>query len=163
MIVFTLFAIGITAGVGAAKLTVNDTVATSLIGMAKAGVLQSSLGYGTLGGFVSLRNPGDTLDLLAFNGASNPDDFINTGRDLAIGSTVANDKVDITGNARVSGHYKVGVNQVLGARVGGWTVPTGTMTRTDFTPATVTLPALAEQVNALKNDFHAAGHGAIGV
>jgi len=73
------------------------------------------------------------------------------------------EKLQIGGNIRISGVYKVGANQVLGARVGGWAVPTGTMTRTDFTPATILLPALAEQVNALKNDFHAAGHGSIGV
>lgn len=57
-----------------------------------------------------------------------------------------------------------GGNQVLTTRRTGWTtVPTGTLTRTTFDTATVTLPQLAERVAALIVDMHsAAGHGAIG-
>lgn len=91
------FAIGTTAGVSSAKLTVNDVVATSTISMSKSGATQSSLGYGALGGFISLRNPANSVDLLAFNGASNPDDFINTGRDFVIGGTVASARLTIIG------------------------------------------------------------------
>ena len=53
--------------------------------------------------------------------------------------------------------------KVVGARETGWTVATGTATRTAFDTATVTLPELAERVKALIDDLHAtAGHGLIG-
>ena len=43
----------------------------------------------------------------------------------------------------------------------GWGLPTGTLTRTTFDPATVTLSQLAERVAALVTDFHTSGsrHG----
>lgn len=54
-------------------------------------------------------------------------------------------------------------NKVVGVRKTGWTVATGTATRTSFDTATVTLPQLAERVKALIDDLHAtAGHGLIG-
>lgn len=60
-------------------------------------------------------------------------------------------------------HYKVGTNQVLGARKTGWATATGTATRTTFATGSVTLAQLAERVKALIDDLHAtAGHGLIG-
>lgn len=59
--------------------------------------------------------------------------------------------------------YQVGGSQVVGARVTGWTVPTGAQRRSTFDTSTVTLSQLAEVVNALIRDLHAAsGHGLIG-
>lgn len=53
--------------------------------------------------------------------------------------------------------------QVIGSRKTGWSVPTGTATRTAFDTTTVTLQALAEHVKALIDDLHStAGHGMIG-
>jgi hypothetical protein len=53
--------------------------------------------------------------------------------------------------------------QILTARKAGWTVATGTATRTTFDTATVTLSQLAERVKALIDDLHqTAGHGLIG-
>jgi microcystin-dependent protein len=50
--------------------------------------------------------------------------------------------------------------QVLGARRTGWTVATGTATRTTFATGSVTLAQLAERVKALQDDLIA--HGIIG-
>lgn len=59
--------------------------------------------------------------------------------------------------------YKVGGIQVVGTRITGWALPTGTQTRTTFDPATVTLAVLAQHVNALLHDLHIdTGHGLIG-
>lgn len=59
--------------------------------------------------------------------------------------------------------YQVGGAQVVGARITGWALPTGTQTRTVFDPSTVTLPDLAQRVNALIHDLHiSTGHGLIG-
>ncbi len=54
-------------------------------------------------------------------------------------------------------------NRVVTSRQGGWSVATGTATRTTFDTTTVTLPELAQRVKALIDDLHAtAGHGLIG-
>lgn len=60
--------------------------------------------------------------------------------------------------------YFVGADSVIGARRTGWTAPTGTLSRTTFDQATVTLPQLAQRVAALITDLHgqAGGHGLIG-
>lgn len=58
--------------------------------------------------------------------------------------------------------YKDG-DKVVGARKTGWTVATGTATRTAFDTTTVTTAQLAERVKALIDDLHGtAGHGLIG-
>lgn len=49
--------------------------------------------------------------------------------------------------------------KVIGARKTGWALPTGTLTRTTFDTATVTLPQLAERLAALINDVHSGGTG----
>lgn len=59
--------------------------------------------------------------------------------------------------------YKVGANQVVGARKTGWALPTGTSSRATFNTATVTTEQLARVVKALIEDFEATnGHGLIG-
>lgn len=58
---------------------------------------------------------------------------------------------------------QVGSSRVIGPRETGWSVATGTATRTAFDTATVTTAQLAERVKALIDDLHAtAGHGLIG-
>lgn len=60
-------------------------------------------------------------------------------------------------------HYKVGTNQVVGARKTGWSTATGTASRATFDTASVTTAQLAQRVKALIDDFHAtAGHGLLG-
>jgi hypothetical protein len=56
--------------------------------------------------------------------------------------------------------YKVGANQVVGARITGWGAPTGTATRTTFATGSVTTAQLAERVKALIDDLTT--HGVIG-
>jgi len=59
--------------------------------------------------------------------------------------------------------YYANDTKVVGTRKTGWTVATGTATRTTFDTATVTTAQLAERVKALIDDLHAtAGHGLIG-
>lgn len=59
--------------------------------------------------------------------------------------------------------YYANDTKVVGTRKTGWTVATGTATRTAFDTATVTTAQLAERVKALIDDLHGtAGHGLIG-
>jgi hypothetical protein len=64
--------------------------------------------------------------------------------------------------------YRIGGSQVLAGRKTGWSLATGSATRTTFDTASVTLPQLAERVKALLDDLfyatgvHTAGHGLIG-
>lgn len=74
-------------------------------------------------------------------------------------------KLRVTGGITVDtgNTYKVNNVAVVGTRKTGWTVATGTATRTSFDTSTVTLSALAERVKALIDDLHGtAGHGLIG-
>lgn len=54
--------------------------------------------------------------------------------------------------------------KILGQRKTGWALPTGTLSRATFDPATVTLADLAQRVAAMLTDLHADGgqHGLIG-
>jgi hypothetical protein len=62
-----------------------------------------------------------------------------------------------------SNSYRVNGTDVVKARKTGWSVATGTATRTAFATSTVTLSELAERVKALIDDLHGtAGHGLIG-
>ena len=73
----------------------------------------------------------------------------------------ANERVgfDMTATPRI----RIAGTAILGARKTGWTVATGTATRTAFDTSTVTLPQLAERVKAIIDDLHStAGHGLIG-
>jgi hypothetical protein len=65
----------------------------------------------------------------------------------------------LAGNVNAAS-LKVGGQQVVGARQGGWTGPTGTADRTAFDTATVTLAELAKRVKALIDDLTT--HGLIG-
>lgn len=59
--------------------------------------------------------------------------------------------------------YYVNNTRVVNARKTGWSVATGTATRTAFDTATVTTEQLAQRVKALIDDLHqTAGHGLIG-
>ena len=78
--------------------------------------------------------------------------------------TPAGDDV-LVGNGRialgaVSGHLAVGADKVVGARITGWTAPTGAANRGTFATSTVTLEQLAERVKALIDDLTV--HGLIG-
>lgn len=63
-----------------------------------------------------------------------------------------------------TGGLQVATAQVVGPRVTGWALPTGTLNRTTFDQSTVTLPLLAQRVAALITDLYGAGsgHGLIG-
>lgn len=78
---------------------------------------------------------------------------VNAAANIAISALVSSG--NITGTA-----FKVAANQVVGARIPGWTAATGTATRTTFATGAVTLPQLAEHVKALIDDLIA--HGLIG-
>jgi hypothetical protein len=86
-----------------------------------------------------------------------------TGGRVGVGVAAPTAALDVSGSIVLSGTVSVGANQVLGSRKTGWTVPTGTATRTGFNTATATLTQLAEHLKALIDDLHnTAGHGAIG-
>lgn len=57
--------------------------------------------------------------------------------------------------------YKVVGTQVVGPRVTGWQLPTGTLTKTTFDTATVTLPQLAQRVYAIISALKDS-HGLVG-
>lgn len=66
------------------------------------------------------------------------------------------------GRIRADAGYDLLGLQVVGARKTGWSLATGTATRTTFATTTVTLAQLAERVKALIDDLHStAGHGLI--
>jgi hypothetical protein len=71
--------------------------------------------------------------------------------------------IALSANPDVSGEYRVDGVRVVGNRKTGWTLPTGTATRTGFDTSTATVTQLAEAFKALIEDLHAnAGHGLIG-
>jgi hypothetical protein len=59
------------------------------------------------------------------------------------------------------GEYRVNSTKVLGARVTGWALPTGTLSRATFNPATATTEQIGQRLAALITDFYSS-HGAIG-
>jgi|GEM_PF-1799016 len=79
------------------------------------------------------------------------------------GATVASVSASgftVTGHLAASAEYRVGAVKVVGARIGGWGLPTGTASRTAFDTATVTTAQLAQRVKALIEDLIT--HGLIG-
>ncbi|NRF12174.1 sialate O-acetylesterase [Agrobacterium pusense] len=96
-----------------------------------------------------------SLDIKANNAAG--------GLRFFVGSASENMRLTATGLNLLSGSLFLNSQQVLKQPITGWQTPTGIKTRTNFDPATVTLPELAAQVNALKSDLHAgsSGHGLI--
>lgn len=121
---------------------------------------------------------GSSVDKVEFRGDSVGNYVVNGN--TGFGLTVANEKIEVTGNVRVSGHYKVGTDQVVGARKAGWAIATGTATRTTFATfagQTITNPPtqaevqaiddhvkiLSERMKATIDDLHStAGHGLFG-
>ena len=124
-------------------------------------------------------------------GSSDPDpDFalgslalalrLNSAGNLLLGNTTGTERLSVTGNVQVTdpaNGFKVGSDKVVGARVTGWTAPTGTASRATFatyagqtisdppTQAEVQaiddhLKALSERLKALIDD--ATTHGLIG-
>lgn len=67
---------------------------------------------------------------------------------------------DANGNVR-GASFRIGLNQVVGARATGWALPTGTLSRATFDQSTVTLAQLAQRVAALITDLYSQ-HGLIG-
>lgn len=81
--------------------------------------------------------------------------------ELVAGSSIWHFKTN--NDSVLPGDIYRGANKLVGARMAGWGVPTGTLTRTTFVTSTVTLPQLAERMAALISDLHAtAGHGLLG-
>lgn len=112
-----------------------------------------------------------------YNCASAGNDYIEhtttgiTGIHVVIGGAsilqVTGNQVTSTQNINLPNGYKYKINGniVVNARVTGWSVPTGTKTRSGFDPSTVSLQTLAEHLAALIEDLHngATGkHGLIG-
>lgn len=80
---------------------------------------------------------------------------------LQIGGTTApTEKIDVTGNIKVSGVYKVGANQVVGARDAGWQAWTGTKSKLTKATSTATLVDCAQAIGALFDLV--IGHGLAG-
>jgi hypothetical protein len=68
--------------------------------------------------------------------------------------------LSVVGNADVGGTYRVDGVKVVGNRVTGWAVASGSASRTSFDTATVTVSQLAQRLKALIDDLIA--HGLIG-
>lgn len=66
----------------------------------------------------------------------------------------------VSGDASVSGVYRVGSTKVVGNRATGWSAPTGTAQRSAFDTSTVTTSQLAQRLKALIDDL--TSHGLIG-
>lgn len=118
-----------------------------------------STGVFILGAANSLNwdNSGNTASFLSNFGAG--------GWTLNYNSSLNALVVDTSGNgtfaaAVTATGYKVGSNQVVGARQTGWTVATGTPSRATFATGSVTLATLAGVVMALEQDLIT--HGLIG-
>jgi hypothetical protein len=81
----------------------------------------------------------------------------NAGAALANALVLAPTSLNISSG---TGELRVANTRVVGARITGWQMPTGTQARTTFDTSAVTLPQLAQRVYALINDLF--GHGLIG-
>ena len=75
---------------------------------------------------------------------------------LLLGSTVDNlvDRLQVSGSIQAAQHYKVGSNQVVGARDTGWTAATGAVVANKGAYAPAIIPAAAAAPN--KAEFDAA-------
>jgi hypothetical protein len=77
------------------------------------------------------------------------------------GGTVSGlSSLGVSGDCTLSGVYKVGASQVVGARRTGWSAPTGTASRAAFDTSGTTVLQLAQRLKALIDDLTA--HGLIG-
>jgi hypothetical protein len=108
------------------------------------------------------RNSGNTYNEFAWTQGTSLDVRGVNIRCLDSGGTV---QVVMNQTSGSTGVY-VGGLRIIGPRATGWTsTPFGTLDRTGFNTATVTLEQLAQRVAALINDLHAVGtanHGIIG-
>jgi hypothetical protein len=66
----------------------------------------------------------------------------------------------VSGDCTLSGVYRVGASQVVGARRTGWSAPTGTASRAAFDTSGTTVLQLAQRLKALIDDLTT--HGLIG-
>lgn len=66
----------------------------------------------------------------------------------------------VVGDVTTTSNFRSGANQVIGPRISGYALPTASLARGTFDPATVTLAVLAQHVAALQTDLMT--HGAIG-
>lgn len=71
---------------------------------------------------------------------------------------------NLTNRLLATGGLQVGATQVVGPRITGWALPTGTLSRATFDQSTVTTAQLAQRVAALITDIYGSGsgHGLIG-
>lgn len=82
---------------------------------------------------------------------------------LLLGNTTGTQRLSVTGNVQLTdpaNGFRIGTDQVLGARRTGWAAPTGTASRAGFDTATATPAQVAEGFKALVDDLIA--HGLIG-
>jgi len=143
------------------KLAFSDS--GSLVGNFDTGGILMIKAAGPSYGFVGDEDSGlDSLgdNTIALMTGNTNALFVDTNQDVTIGAGSLN----VTSDWINSGtHLRVNNTQVVGARAVGWSVSTGTATRTAFDTSTVTTSQLAERVKALIDDMHAtAGHGLIG-
>jgi hypothetical protein len=62
-------------------------------------------------------------------------------------------------NGVLEDELRLNNTKVLGPSIAGWSLPTGTLTRSTFNPSTVTLEQLAERFAAMVSDLHAGSSG----
>lgn len=141
-------------GAGSLARTFSGTVATitNLIGF-RSELLQTGSGVVTNGIGIDIVLSGTYGTLYGIKvaavtgGATNYAIYTDAGL-VRFGDTV---------NIATNNGLQIQGNKVIGIRKTGWSVPTGTFTRTTFDTTTVTLPELAERVAALLNDIHSGG------
>ena len=115
----------------------------------------------------ALQWSGTTAQLFAFNygGSSyNPVEYAGGNHSFQVDgvtrASITTAGLTVTGGVGVSTDYKIGGTKVVGGRVGGWGVPTGTASRASFDTATAGVADLASRLKALIDDLTA--HGLIG-
>ena len=146
-----------TVGGGTAAAWAHVTIGTPTLGATNAGVTTTDAAslYITA---APIAGPNQTItnpwSLWVDAGNERHDGSLQVG-----GTTAPAEKIDVTGNIRVSGVYKVGANQIIGARKAGWTLPTSTKTRNIADYSALTNAQLGAILAALVNDVHADGGG----
>ncbi|NTA10809.1 sialate O-acetylesterase [Agrobacterium tumefaciens] len=145
------------AMIRAANLHTGPAADTGFLALCANGSLDLRAYGSSQSGRAQIAWSGTTsLDLKASNAAG--------GLRFFVGSAAENMRLTLSGLNLLSGVLFLSSQQVLKQRIAGWATPTGTVARSNFNPATISLADLAAQVNALKTDLHAGsgGHGMIG-
>ncbi len=145
------------AMIRAANLHAGNAADTGFLALCANGSLDIRAYGATQSGRAQIAWSGATsLDIKAINATG--------GLRFFIGSGTENMRLSTTGLNLLVGNLFIASQQVLKQRITGWGTPTGTVARTNFNPATISLADLAAQVNALKTDLHAgtSGHGLLG-